>query len=364
MLTLKSSLAEAYLRDGQPLKSVELYESAYEARLQEDGPLALSTIVTGTNYAMSVRQTNDRDKAVPILETLLKDARKSLGNDHHQTILLIKQLGHCYLLAAELEQGLPLIEEAYQQTRTLYGPEHKLSLTAASSLGQAYMAKGDYENMARQFKEVYELTLKQWGADHTETLTEANNLATAYQLNGQFEAAIELFESTLAAQTKHLGKAHPNTILSMVNLTSSLHSASRYADSIPVCQEVFDLAEAIEHDHFYSQIAMAREGVAYLKLEDFEAAKTALTKCHDSRIRTMPDHWLRYHTMSLLGEALLGLKDFDRAESLLVEGYQKLVELEPTIPAQGKFRIKDAKERLVRLYEAQKMPDKAAEYRD
>lgn len=364
LLSLQGSLAEAYFRSGEIQKAVKINKSVYIATLESRGPLALSTIVSGGVYANSLLETNERDKAQPLLTLLLTNARKSLGNSHATTIMLIRKLGGYYLDVANLEKGIPLVEEAHHLSTQLYGANHQLSLTSANSLGIAYMAMGDYESSVEQFKHVYELSFQQRGGDHPETLTMANNLAAAYRLNNQLDAAVELFTATLNTQIKNLGRGNPKTVLTMVNLASGLQSASRYAESIPVCREVVELAERIETDHLYSQIAMSLEGAAQLELQDFEAAKTVITKCLESRIRTVPNHWLRYLTTSMLGEAELGLKNDDAAEPLLLEGYEKLVELESTIPVRAKFRIGEAKERLVRFYEARNMPDKAAKYQD
>ena len=363
-LTLMHRLAEAYGLDGQLQKAVEMSKLVYDQRLKTAGPLAGTTILNGFNYAQFLARTNERESAKREYEILLARARESLGDDHHQTIALMADLGEQYLSDADLEKGVPLIEEAWERKKSKYGENDKLSLTTANSLGMAYLGQGDYEKAAKQFKHVYDLSIKIRGADHPETLTVANNLASTLKLSNQFDAAIELFETTLDTQTKKLGRGHPDTVRSMINLASTMQSASRFSDSIPVCREAIELAEAIEKDHFYAQIAMSLEGVAFLELEDYQAAREVITQCHESRIRTAPEHWLRFRTMSLLGEAVMGLEDYEAAEPLLLEGYEKLVELESKIPAQAKFRVGEAKERLVRVYEAKNMPDKAAEYRD
>lgn len=55
---------------------------------------------------------------------------------------------------------------------------------------------------------------------------------------------------------------------------------------------------------------------------------------------------------SLLGDALLGQQKFAEAEPLLKDGYEGLTQRAAQIPPQGKVRLTEALERLVRLYEA------------
>ena len=364
LITLQSSLAKAYAAAGQHVKAAELTKWIHEQRLQRDGEHSLTAITSGYNYVKFLRKTNQRDQVAELLEVLLARARSELGNDHFQSILLIKELGQVYLANADRERGIPLIEEAWERIVAKYGAEHSLAVSTANSLGFAYMARGNYEKAAMQFKSTYERALRIYGPQHSETLTLANNLGMSFQLSEQFADAIEVFEDTIASQKKLLGKEHPNTILTMLNYAGALRSSGRFEDAIRVCREVAELAESLERDHFYSQIAMLIEGTARLRMKDFESAYKVIAKCHESRIRTAPKHWQRFHTMSLLGEALMGLEDYSAAEPLLLESYEKLVQLESKIPQRVKSKIVEARHRIAKLYEAQNLPEKAASYRD
>ena len=65
----------------------------------------------------------------------------------------------------------------------------------------------------------------------------------------------------------------------------------------------------------------------------------------------------------MLGGALLGQKRYAEAEPLLVSGYDGMKRLEATIPPQGRDRLTEALQRLVRLYEATNKPAEAARWR-
>jgi hypothetical protein len=65
----------------------------------------------------------------------------------------------------------------------------------------------------------------------------------------------------------------------------------------------------------------------------------------------------------VLGEALLGQKKYVEAEPLLVQGYEGMKRREAEIPLQGKIRLSEALERLVRLYDAWGKKDKSDEWR-
>ena len=80
-----------------------------------------------------------------------------------------------------------------------------------------------------------------------------------------------------------------------------------------------------------------------------------------TRQKALPDgHWLVAETMSLLGEALAGQKRFEDAEPLLIDGYAG-IRLSPEVPQKRK---RDAVQRIIKVYEAQGLHERAGEWRD
>ena len=65
----------------------------------------------------------------------------------------------------------------------------------------------------------------------------------------------------------------------------------------------------------------------------------------------------------MLGGALLGQKKYQDAEPLLLAGHEGMNKHEAKIPPQGKVRLIEALERLVRLYEAMGNQAEAAKWR-
>jgi eukaryotic-like serine/threonine-protein kinase len=88
-----------------------------------------------------------------------------------------------------------------------------------------------------------------------------------------------------------------------------------------------------------------------------------LRECPTLRAKQQPDAWTTFNTSSMLGSALLGQKKYTEAGPLLLVGYDGMKKREATIPAQGKFRLTNALERLVQLYEATGKRDDATKWR-
>ena len=92
-------------------------------------------------------------------------------------------------------------------------------------------------------------------------------------------------------------------------------------------------------------------------------AEPVLRECLAIREKFQPDEWSTFNARSMLGGSLLGQKKYAQAEPLLLSGYEGMKAREAKIPAQGKPRLAEAGERVVKLYEAWGQTEKAAEWR-
>src|SRR5207237_2499228 len=81
------------------------------------------------------------------------------------------------------------------------------------------------------------------------------------------------------------------------------------------------------------------------------------------REKAMSDDWARYDAMSLLGGALLGQGRHAEAEPLIVPGYEGMRAREARIAVPAKGSLREAAERLVRLYEDWSRPDQASRWK-
>ena len=80
-------------------------------------------------------------------------------------------------------------------------------------------------------------------------------------------------------------------------------------------------------------------------------AEPLLRECLAIRGQAAPDDWKHYDAMSLLGAALLGQGRYSEAEPLIVPGYEGMKERQAKIAVPDRSRLREAAERVVRLYE-------------
>jgi hypothetical protein len=74
--------------------------------------------------------------------------------------------------------------------------------------------------------------------------------------------------------------------------------------------------------------------------------------------------WRRFVVMTLLGRALLGQGKHAAAEPLLLQGYEGLKEWEAKTDEPWRWRLTEATQHIVDLYEATNQPEKATKWRE
>src|SRR5262249_53337007 len=92
-------------------------------------------------------------------------------------------------------------------------------------------------------------------------------------------------------------------------------------------------------------------------------AEPLLRECLSIRGKAAPDDWSRYDAMSLLGGGLLGQGRDAGAEPLVVPGYEGMKAREAGMPVPARLRLREAAERVIRLYEDWGKPEQAAAWK-
>jgi eukaryotic-like serine/threonine-protein kinase len=196
------------------------------------------------------------------------------------------------------------------------------------------------------------------GAEHPTTLVVLNNLALAYQADGKPAQALPLFGQAAAGVEKLLFKhEHAERIVS--NLVACQQQLQQYADAETWLRKWLAVQSGADAAN-YAQV-LTVFGMNLLKQKKWTDAEGVLREflafC-DKREKKpgvgslAASSWQVANVKSLLGAALAGQQKYAEAEPLLLGGYTGMKQREADIPAQGRFFLIEARERLVQLYEA------------
>ena len=365
--TLESmnNLAMACLDAGQLDRAISLFEQVLKERQTKLGDDHPDTLGSMNNLALAYQAAGQLDRAIPLHEQALKAWQAKLGDDHPDTLTAMDSLAVAYEKSGRLDRAIPFGEQALKGRQTKLGDDHPDTLRAMDNLALAYQAAGQLDRAIPLHEQALKGRQTKLGDDHPDTLGSMNNLAGAYFAAGQFDRAIPLFEQVLKAAQAKLGEDHPNTLLVQRNLARTYEKAQRGQDAELLYQKTVEAAgrQKPRNARFYSD-SLAMLGRYLIRQGKHAEAVAVLRECLEIKEKTQPGDWTTAAARSLLGEALAGQGDFLAAESLLVNAQKALTErCEKILPRDRDATLRDAADRLVRLYEAWGKKDKAEEWR-
>ena len=164
--------------------------------------------------------------------------------------------------------------------------------------------------------------------------------------------AVTLREQSLERCASKLGPGHPDTLKSRTGLISAYESLGRWADAERLRRNALALRrKAARPDSPLLADDLTDLGRNLLTQHRASEAEPLLRDCLAIRGQAAPDDWKHYDAMSLLGEALLGQGRYTESEPLIVPGYEGMKERQAKIAVLDRSRLREAAERVVRLYE-------------
>jgi serine/threonine-protein kinase len=388
-----SDLAVSYMYEGRLQEAVDLHQKTLRLRESTLGSKHAETLHSRNNLGEAYFTAGRIPEAIAVFEETLKLREAVLGSDHPDTLSTRNDLGLAHRFAGRTREAIAFLETTLKLREASLGHDHPHTLTTRNNLAEAYLIGGRISQATDLFEETLRAREAALGADHPDTLTTRSDLAVAYDATGRLHRAIELDQITLKVREAKLGPDHPDTLQSRNNLAVAYFRAGQVQDSIALHRRTLELREPkLGHDH--PDTLKSRNNLAYIyesvgQVEDAErlrrdtlARRRRTTKPGDPLLaydlaglgslllhqscrseaepllreslailqNATPDDWRRYHVMSLLGGALLGQGRYADAESLVVPGYEGLKAREATIRASDRVSLREAAERVIRLY--------------
>ena len=362
-LTSLNNLAVLYRCVGKKSEAIALLEQVRDARIKKVGlehPETLATLQYLAAAYLSARRVNE---AIAFLEQV-RDARiKKSGPDHPDTLYTLSALASAYLAAGKRTEAIGLLKQIQEPIRKAYGPDHRLTLGTLTSLGGAYLLSGNTTEAIDILQQVRVLQVEKHGPDDPGSLILLANLAAAYQSAGKPEQALILLREA-AVSVENRSFLHENAADIIGNLCSCHERLNQFADAeIWRRKWLVTVKQTAGPESGPYAGALMQLGANLLKQAKFAEAEPVLRECRELIRNIQPEAWTTFEADSLLGGALVGLGKYSEAESLLLNGYQGMKQRETKISPHNRFRLTDALERLVQLYEAWAMKVQADEWR-
>lgn len=402
-LTCEHNLAASQLLAGQFDPAGALIHHTLRRRQETLGASHPDTLGSMDLLADYHRRDGKFDLAIAQLRKTLELRKASFGLEHQDTLNTMNTLALAYRDRHDFDAALPLFLETLRLRRKTLSDGHPDTLTAMNNLAVTYASLGERKKAIQLLHQVLQHRVATLGMDHPYTLTSLNNLASEYREANQLDQSIPLFEDLLRRKSRILGPDHPSTLTTAANLGRNYQEAGRLAEALPMLQRAFESSQKFKtlawvEPHLaecLANLGMDQAAIAMLhdlaqearesmppdsqplgdrlaqlgwflivcNLDAYVEAEPILRESLAIRERLQPEDWSTFNVRSILGEAILGQQRFAEAEPLLLSAYEGMKARENTIPKEAKIRLRDAKERIVRLYDFWEKPDLAKAWR-
>lgn len=273
-----------------------------------------------------------------------------------------------YELRARLATRLGRLEEAAELLRTALQIEQRQTPVNDSSIATVYANLGVVLSDLGRHQEAESLLTagvtaarRAYGEVHPEVAAILSPLATVQEYAGHPAAADSTYRATIAMRRDLLGPEHPDLAWTMFNYADHLVRVGRHADGADWARQVLALrGRSLSDAHPAVSTAMAVLGRALGPLGELREAERWLRESWRLRQVHFPaGHWLIANSEGVLGNHLILQGRYPEAETHLLRSEQALV------AARGEQAepVRDARDRLVRLYEAWGKPAEADRWR-
>ena len=353
-LEVQSALVMSYIAAGRPQEAVATGERALQLCQRSLGDRHPQTQKLVNHLAIAYGQVGQAERGIALLVPLREQLLAAASDADHGRIvaeaaaatselpaasaareaLLLQttsNLAHLFSMENNLEEAVPLLEWSVRAHQEAYGLAHPSPLTNMHNLGEVYLRLGRIDEAAVLLRETLVHRRELLGEDHPHTLETENNLAGALMNSGQFAAAADLLEDLLGRSQRLSGNEHPSTLVYTQNLGGAYLRLKRYEEAATMFSHAADrLAETLGPDHAYTLRSRKNLARAKMELEQHDAALEILTDLvaieRQSTARS-PEELIAL--LVAQGETLLALQRPAEAAIVLLEAWQKNLELRP-----------------------------------
>jgi len=317
--------------------------------------------VSMNNLATILIDKGDYEEAEQLYREALAIRRKVLGEPHPELALSLSNLGSLVYKKGDYGAAEQLNREALTMWRKCLGDEHPQVAVSLNNLAIVLLNKGDYESAESLYREALAMWRRFLGDEHPNVAVTLNNLATVIKHKGDYDGAEALFREALAMRRKLLGDEHPQVAISLNSLAMLMHDKGDYASAESLYREALAMWQKLLGDeHPDMAHSLVKLGILLTQKGDPQEAEPLLHKGLEILQKSLPEgHGRTAEAKSAIGGCLVALGRYGNAEELLKESYSiikaKYGELDR--------RTLEALKRIIHLYEAWGIPEKAAEYR-
>jgi tetratricopeptide (TPR) repeat protein len=359
-----NALGLVYQNEAKYAEAERLYTRALQLRQRVSGEQHPASLALMNNLAQVYERVGKYPDAEALLEKALAIRRRVSGDEHPDTLSNMNNLGLVYRNEAKYQQAETILSQALEIRRRVIGAEHPNTLLTMNNLALTYSDEGKGPEAEALLAETLSIRRSVSGPEHPDTLLAVNNLSMEYFTEKKYEQAEALLANAPETARRVSGEDHPLAVALTESLGRVLEAKENYARAEALFEKVLaSRRRQAGPEHLTTLRAAYFLGRIRFRQQRYASAETILRDAMASYLKTQPDHWERYRCEGMLGAILAAEKQYDNAEQMLLSAYEGMNQRMATIPASWRNAVEDARNSIVKLYEAWGKPQRALEWK-
>ena len=346
ILALKSTLAEAFHKQGLDDKALSIFENIIGPVKTKMRDSAIGEQATGTLARLYDKRRNF-EAAVEIRKEIVAFNRKKYGSEDIETFKALAALSTSYINAGDRAEGIELREQVVAAYNRIYGSDNPTTVAWKRSLESNYLRYQKCSEAIQIYKELLEIDETSGDLDQLEDTK--LRLAHCFQRAKRYEEANQLRIAILENRKQRLGE-HADTYKVMFHLAAGYRAAGQrelacdvYWEAVTMSEKLFGKAdpETLKAKYFLGELLVKKDPATAIEV---------LTSAYESQKKLDSSSYLTYRMRSLLGEAQLLDGKIEDAKVNLLEADASLRDQGLKIPSIWRERVlSDSLKRLEKL---------------
>ncbi len=375
-LISQGNLAYARWYQGKLPDAEALFRATIAVSQKEFGPDRPGTLMIKSSLAQLLAFHRKFDDAETLSREVLAAYMRRLGSEHPNQLPDLKELAalptfrnaalHAMrerslllLWQKKLQEAETLRQRILDVQRPILGPEHFHTLRSLKDLGWIRYYQGDLDRADALFQEAIPSLEHAVGREHVVTRDALLGQGLVLLHRDRPREAETLFRQLLTLAEENVSSDSRLLCWPNYHVALALAHQGRWQEAEPFAREAVRLRQ--DSEPLFPNV-LATLAWIDLELGHPEKAEPLLREALDLCRKKLvwPDH-IEPHAQSLLGAALAAQSRLADAEPLLLRGAEAL--LKPTGAIPPPLHVRQAVERVIKLYDALGEKDKATEWR-
>jgi serine/threonine protein kinase/tetratricopeptide (TPR) repeat protein len=356
-------LVDVLDQEGHCAEAEPLARSGLEASRRVLGPKHPETLIAQYTLGhLLARQGGGKmTEAETVYRDVLGHQRRILGLSNPRTLNTVYELGYLLYDTGKLPEAEALAREGLAAARQTLSSAHPSLRKLVDLLATVLQGQDKLAEAEALHRENVEVEVRERGPTSFNAINAQNNLGNVLYHLGKVAEAEELLRRVVDAHQHSLDPETPDSQAGMNNLGYVYLARHKAAEAEPLFRCALAMSrKTLGEQSLSAGYSLAGLGSALTALGKPAEAEPLLKQALEIVRGEFPGgHWRIADVESRLAGCRAELGRYAQAEPVLLESYKTL----STARGVRLPRVWEARDRLVRLYEAWGKPDRAAEWR-